>query len=387
MLTRSIDRVDPFDLTFEQKFFRGAKRVCVGFSAIALSLGVLDLLDIRSAEQAAHFWQTTQPRIAAMAATIKGGIREIDIMPRAPSVVVMIPKSDIVLAQKSLPPAQPAMPEKPATPAQPYVDLSPADELAVARDRDAITVAMVSPPVKLMAAGPAVAPAGRNAKAGALKLAAVTTDQMPAPIMASLPMSQPELELNPPAEPIPPELVPLPQPAPGAPPPSPAQRLKLEGEARAKAESCLAKAVYFEARSEPVRGQIAVAQVVINRVFSPFYPNDVCSVVYQNAHRRLSCQFTFACDGKPESITEPGPWWRAKRIARQALDGALFEPEVAKSTHYHAVYVHPNWVGEMRRMVRYGVHAFYRPRAWGNGHNEPVWSRGEMEARKISASR
>ena len=54
-----------------------------------------------------------------------------------------------------------------------------------------------------------------------------------------------------------------------------------------------------------MRGQIAVAQVVLNRVFSPFYPNDVCGVVYQNANRHLGCQFTFACDGIPDVITEP----------------------------------------------------------------------------------
>ena len=100
--------------------------------------------------------------------------------------------------------------------------------------------------------------------------------------------------------------------------------------ARAKAEKCLANAVYFEARGEPVRGQIAVAQVVMNRVFSPFYPNDVCGVVYQNAHRHLACQFTFACDGIPDIVTEPDAWERAKRIAarharRQALDAGSSE--------------------------------------------------------------
>lgn len=89
----------------------------------------------------------------------------------------------------------------------------------------------------------------------------------------------------------------LPPPAPSVPPPSPAQRLKLDGKERERAERCLANVVYFEARSEPFRGQVAVAQVVLNRVFSPFYPNDICSAVYQNANRRLACQFTFACDG------------------------------------------------------------------------------------------
>ena len=80
------------------------------------------------------------------------------------------------------------------------------------------------------------------------------------------------------------------------------------------------RAIYFEARNEPVRGQIAVAQVVLNRVFSPYYPGDVCGVVYQNAHRRLACQFTFACDGIPDVVREKGPWIRAQKIAKQALE-------------------------------------------------------------------
>jgi spore germination cell wall hydrolase CwlJ-like protein len=156
-------------------------------------------------------------------------------------------------------------------------------------------------------------------------------------------------------------------------PRSPAERLALAGAGRAKAEKCLANAVYFEARGESVRGQIAVAQVVMNRVFSPFYPNDVCGVVYQNAHRHLSCQFTFACDGIPDIVTEPDAWERAKRIARDMLDGKLWMPEVSKSTHYHAYWVHPDWVNEMKKIYKLGVHTFYRPRAWGDGEDEPTW--------------
>ena len=156
-------------------------------------------------------------------------------------------------------------------------------------------------------------------------------------------------------------------------PKSPAERLGLAGKEREKQEKCLANAVYFEARGEPVRGQIAVAQVVLNRVFSPFYPKTVCGVVYQNAHRHLACQFTFACDGVPDVVTEPDAWLRAKRIAADMLDGKLWMPEVAKSTHYHASWVHPDWVNEMKRIYRLGVHTFYRPRAWGDGSNEPSW--------------
>jgi hypothetical protein len=157
-------------------------------------------------------------------------------------------------------------------------------------------------------------------------------------------------------------------------PASPAKRLGLRATARAKAEKCLSEAIYFEARSEQLRGQIAVAQVVMNRVFSPFYPNDVCGVVYQNSHRRLACQFTFACDGIPERVTDWHSWKRAKRIAQRTLAGKIWVREVAKSTHYHAAYVRPIWVREMKKMVRYGVHTFYRPRRWGDGSQETTWS-------------
>ncbi|MGE0565268.1 MAG: cell wall hydrolase [Pseudolabrys sp.] len=168
-------------------------------------------------------------------------------------------------------------------------------------------------------------------------------------------------------------------------PMSPAERLKISGHARAKAEKCLANAVYFESRGEVVRGQIAVAQVVMNRVFSPHYPNDVCGVVYQNRHRHLACQFTFACDGIPDVVTEPDAWARAVRIARDTLDGKLWMPEIAKATHYHAYWVRPSWVNEMRRLHKLGVHTFYRPRNWGDGADEPKW--GDAEATRIAAEK
>jgi spore germination cell wall hydrolase CwlJ-like protein len=156
-------------------------------------------------------------------------------------------------------------------------------------------------------------------------------------------------------------------------PMSPAERLKLDEKSRAKAEKCLTEAIYFEARGEPVRGQIAVAQVVLNRVFSGYYPNTVCGVVFQNANRHLACQFTFACDGIPEVVREPDAWERARKIAAETLDGKLWLPEVGKATHYHAYWVHPSWVHEMTRMYRLGVHTFYRPKRWGTGAQAPQW--------------
>ena len=167
-------------------------------------------------------------------------------------------------------------------------------------------------------------------------------------------------------------------------PTSPAERLRLAGGARAKAEKCLANAVYFESRDEPVRAQIAVAQVVMNRVFSPFYPKTVCDVVYQNAGRHLACQFTFACDGKPDVVTEPDAWERARHIARDMLDGKLWMPDVAKSTHYHDSWARPNWIGEMRRMDRLGGLIFYRPRNWGDGSDEPHWGDAKTTAREAA---
>jgi spore germination cell wall hydrolase CwlJ-like protein len=155
---------------------------------------------------------------------------------------------------------------------------------------------------------------------------------------------------------------------------TPAERLGLFDEkARAKSEKCLTEAVYFEARGEAVRGQIAVAQVVMNRTFSGFYPNTVCGVVYQNKHHHMACQFTFACDNNPDVVTEPEMWERAKKIAKAMLDGQIWLPEVDKSTHYHAYYVRPSWVNEMKKMYRFGVHTFYRPRAWGDGSEAPSW--------------
>jgi len=157
-------------------------------------------------------------------------------------------------------------------------------------------------------------------------------------------------------------------------PMSPTERLKLDEKGRVKAERCLAEAVYFEARGEPALGQIAVAQVILNRAFSGKYPNSVCGVVYQNSHRHLACQFTFACDGIRDVVREPDMWERAKKISSEMLDGKLWLPEVGKATHYHARYVHPGWVREMKKMYKLGVHIFYRPRAWGDGEDAPEWS-------------
>jgi spore germination cell wall hydrolase CwlJ-like protein len=156
-------------------------------------------------------------------------------------------------------------------------------------------------------------------------------------------------------------------------PMSPAERLGLTAATRAKQERCLAEGIYFESRGEPVRGQIAVAQVIVNRAFSGHYPASVCGVVYQNAHRYLACQFTFACDRHPDVVRDQAAWRRAMAVASGTLDGKLWLSEVGKATHYHAYWVRPGWVRTMQKLHRIGVHTFYRPRRWGDGADAPEW--------------
>jgi spore germination cell wall hydrolase CwlJ-like protein len=132
---------------------------------------------------------------------------------------------------------------------------------------------------------------------------------------------------------------------------------KMEREQR-----CLAEAVYFEARSEPEEGQAAVAQVVLNRVRSGLYPGSICGVVYQNRHRHLACQFTFACEGKSLRISDRDSWASAKRVAESVLEGRTYLEDVGSSTHYHADYVRPRWARKLKKMDVIGRHIFYKLR-------------------------
>lgn len=123
---------------------------------------------------------------------------------------------------------------------------------------------------------------------------------------------------------------------------------------------CLANAVYFEARGESYRGQVAVAQVVMNRVKDYRYPKTICGVVYQNQQKRNACQFSFACDGIPEVVTEEKPWEQAQDIAKQVASGDLYLTEVGTATHYHATYVRPAWAPRMEKVTQIGLHVFYK---------------------------
>lgn len=131
-------------------------------------------------------------------------------------------------------------------------------------------------------------------------------------------------------------------------------------EAHDREQRCLAEAVYFEARSEPEEGQAAVAQVVLNRVKSGLYPSNVCGVVYQNRHRYMGCQFSFACEGKSLRITDGPSWQTATRIASAVIEGRTYLSEVGNATHYHADYVKPGWSRRLRKMDVIGRHIFYQ---------------------------
>jgi Cell Wall Hydrolase len=142
--------------------------------------------------------------------------------------------------------------------------------------------------------------------------------------------------------------------------------LALQGEDLEKAKQCLAEAIYFEARSEPEKGQYAVAQVVMNRTRTGYYPATVCGVVYENKNRRNACQFSFACDGKPDRVRDPKSWATAERIADDVLMNGAYLPDIGTSTHYHATYVRPRWIRDMTDRHRLGTHVFYRVRNWSD---------------------
>lgn len=135
--------------------------------------------------------------------------------------------------------------------------------------------------------------------------------------------------------------------------------LKTDEKSRDRALECLAQAVYYEAATEGVDGQRAVAQVILNRMRHPAYPATVCGVVYQGAERTTGCQFTFTCDGSLARVPVPSLWKQAQKVAAQALAGKVFAP-VGHATHYHADYVLPFWADSLDKSAQVGRHIFYR---------------------------
>lgn len=140
-------------------------------------------------------------------------------------------------------------------------------------------------------------------------------------------------------------------------------RMSLDALPRASGDAewqCLAEAIYYESRGEPLTGQIAVAEVILNRVQSRQYPNTICGVTRQGAGSGRACQFSYACDGAPERMASSGPRERAEKLARAMLDG--YPRKVTDGAlHFHATYVSPRWARQMTRTASIGNHLFYRP--------------------------
>jgi len=122
---------------------------------------------------------------------------------------------------------------------------------------------------------------------------------------------------------------------------------------------CLTEALYFEARGEPIEGQYAVAEVILNRVDHPGYPGSICGVVTQGTGRQFACQFSYACDGRSEQIGDRDAWNRVGQIARIMMDGAPRDL-TAGATHFHADWVNPQWASLFPQTADIGIHFFYR---------------------------
>jgi spore germination cell wall hydrolase CwlJ-like protein len=151
---------------------------------------------------------------------------------------------------------------------------------------------------------------------------------------------------------------------------------------RGQALNCLASAVYYEAGNQDENGQRAVAQVVLNRVRHPAFPNTVCGVVYQGSTRLTGCQFTFTCDGSLAHQPDADGWRRAWKVAEDALSGSVYA-QVGWATHYHANYVLPTWASNMAKNAIIGAHLFYR---WGGSWGLPAAFSDRYAGREASAA-
>ena len=121
---------------------------------------------------------------------------------------------------------------------------------------------------------------------------------------------------------------------------------------------CIAVAIYFEARGEPLAGRFAVAEVVINRMRDPRYPDDACSVVYDGGEAKYECQFSFFCDGLSDQPEDNVSWRVAQVIAKAVYEGRA-APMVGEATHYHTVRVNPDWAQTGQEVVKISDHVFY----------------------------
>lgn len=141
--------------------------------------------------------------------------------------------------------------------------------------------------------------------------------------------------------------------------PEVAPRTFSEQAVNVREHNCLSQAIYYEARGETQRGQVAVAEVVMNRVRSPAYPNTICEVVYQGSTRSTGCQFTFTCDGSLRDRPRGRAWERAQRTATAMMLG-YHRPITQNATHYHTHAVNPVWNSGLVETTNIGSHVFYR---------------------------
>jgi spore germination cell wall hydrolase CwlJ-like protein len=138
-----------------------------------------------------------------------------------------------------------------------------------------------------------------------------------------------------------------------------AKLLSLPVPKSGKQMSCLAEALYFEARGEPITGQLAVGEVILNRVEDSRYPSSICKVINQGTGRRFACQFTYTCVGKFETVHERKAYEMALKLAKILI--TTHDRKLTKgSTHYHSNYVNPKWSKKFERVAKYGRHIFYR---------------------------
>jgi len=124
---------------------------------------------------------------------------------------------------------------------------------------------------------------------------------------------------------------------------------------------CLAEAMYYEARSEGVVGQKAVAEVVFHRMRNRNYPGTICGVVFEGSQLKRACQFSFTCNGDMRRAKNPRAWAEARLLAAKIMTGTVQLGDITDdATSYHAVYVDPVWAGQLIKTVQIGNHIFYR---------------------------
>lgn len=165
--------------------------------------------------------------------------------------------------------------------------------------------------------------------------------------------------------------------------------VRLDLASRARALDCMSVAIAYEAAGQPIAGQQAVGQVIVNRMRDPRFPKTVCGVVFQGSSRSTGCQFTFACDGSFHRAMSDTTLLMARTVAESVLGGTAPD-RVSGATHYHADYVLPYWAGTGQPVTKIGAHIFYRmpgdlARLLRAGAAAPVQTR-ELEDREAMAA-